>query len=86
MYIPDSANNVVRMVAAQSGVLTASSVISTVAGFYPGNAGNAGNGGLATAANLWSPSGVIVDPAGNLYISDTQKLSHSEGQCHNRNH
>ncbi len=74
MYIPDSANNVVRMVAAQSGVLTASSVISTVAGFYPGNAGNAGNGGLATAANLWSPSGVIVDPAGNLYISDTQNF------------
>jgi len=74
MYIPDSANNVIRMVAAVNGAITASSVISTVAGFYPGNPGASGDGGLATAAFLWAPSGVAVDPAGNLYISDTQNF------------
>jgi sugar lactone lactonase YvrE len=72
MYIPDSANNVVRMVAAVNGAITAGSLISTVAGFSPGNPGSSGDGGLATAALLWAPSGVAIDAAGNLYISDTQ--------------
>ncbi|MGA3373427.1 MAG: Ig-like domain repeat protein [Terracidiphilus sp.] len=74
MYIPDSANNVVRMVAAVSGVITPASPISTVVGFSPGASGSGGDGGPATKAFLWSPSGVIVDPAGNLYISDTQNF------------
>jgi sugar lactone lactonase YvrE len=74
MYIPDSANNVVRMAAEVNGAITASSVISTVAGFYPGTSGSGGDGGPATQAFLWSPSGVIVDPAGNLYIADTQNF------------
>ena len=74
MYIPDSANNVIRKVAAVSGTITGSSTISTVAGFYPGNPGISGDNGPATAALLWSPSGVAVDAAGNLYISDTQNF------------
>jgi sugar lactone lactonase YvrE len=72
MYIPDSANNVIRMVTAVSGAITANSTISTMAGFYPGTAGNSGDGGPATAAQMNEPSGVALDAAGNLYIADTQ--------------
>jgi len=70
MYIPDSKNNAVRVVAAANGVVTASSIITTFAG--SGAPGFSGDGGAATAAQLWSPEGVIADPAGNLYIADTQ--------------
>jgi trimeric autotransporter adhesin len=42
--------------------------ISTFAG--TGNAGNSGDGGVATSANLNHPSGITLDSAGNLYISD----------------
>jgi hypothetical protein len=64
MYIADSANNVVREVSAASGI------ISTFAG--TGTAGYSGDGGKATAADLRVPSGVVVDPGGNIYIADTQ--------------
>lgn len=63
MYIPDSGNNVVRMV-------NDAGVITTFAG--TGAAGYTGDKALATAATLFSPSGVAADPAGNLYIADTQ--------------
>jgi len=66
MYIPDSANNVVRMV-------NSSNIISTFAG--TGAGGDTGDGGPATAATLFSPSGVIADAAGNVYIADTQNAS-----------
>lgn len=41
--------------------------ISTYAG---GHYGFSGDGGLATAAALESPKGMVVDAAGNLYIAD----------------
>jgi sugar lactone lactonase YvrE len=63
MYIPDSDNNRVRKV-------STSGVISTFAG--NGNPDDSGDGGLATAASLYTPEGVVADPAGNIYISDTQ--------------
>jgi sugar lactone lactonase YvrE len=72
MYIPDSANNVIRMVAVVSGAITPSSKISTVVGFFPGTAGSSGDNGPATKALLNTPSGVATDAAGNLYIADTQ--------------
>jgi trimeric autotransporter adhesin len=42
--------------------------ISTVAGV--GKIGFSGNGGSATAALLWDPTCVALDPASNLYIGD----------------
>jgi hypothetical protein len=70
MYIPDSGNNRVRKVSAVGGVITPASLITTFAG--NGTQGFSGDNALATAAELWSPSGVLVDPAGNVYIADTQ--------------
>src|SRR5262245_43979300 len=59
--LPDYLNDRVRRV-------TTSGTISTVAG--NGQPGYAGDGGPATAAKLFSPVGVVVDSAGNLYIAD----------------
>jgi uncharacterized protein (TIGR03437 family) len=62
LYIADSGNNVIRKVTVSSGV------ISTVAG--NGTSGYTGDNGPATSAQLFTPSWVAVDPAGNLYITD----------------
>ncbi|MFP5205320.1 MAG: Ig-like domain repeat protein [Acidobacteriota bacterium] len=70
MYIPDSQNNRIREVAAIGGIITSASPISTYAGSR--NAGYSGDGGQATAAELHLPKSVAFDPAGNLYIADTQ--------------
>ncbi|MGA3264707.1 MAG: Ig-like domain repeat protein, partial [Terracidiphilus sp.] len=70
MYIPDSLNNVVRLVTAVGGVISGSDTITTFAG--TGTANYTGDGTPATSATLDAPSGVVVDPAGNVFISDTQ--------------
>jgi uncharacterized protein (TIGR03437 family) len=62
LFIADQGNGRIRM-------LSASGTISTVAG-SDGSRG-LGDGGPATSARLVNPQGVAVDPAGNLYISDT---------------
>jgi sugar lactone lactonase YvrE len=62
LYIADSNNNVVRKVAAGTGIIT------TVAG--SGTAGYSGDNGAATSAQLYAPFSVALDGAGNLYISD----------------
>ncbi|HLK64689.1 MAG TPA: IPT/TIG domain-containing protein [Bryobacteraceae bacterium] len=62
IYIADTGNSCIRMVAANG-------TISTVAG---NNAPDyMGDGGPATQASLNQPEGVAVDSAGNLYIADT---------------
>ena len=65
MYIPDSANHVIRLVTASTGIIT------TFAG-TGGVGGYSGDGGPATSALLDAPSAVSFDPAGDLYIADTQ--------------
>ena len=61
LFIADSKNAVIREV-------NSSGIISTFAG--NGTAGYTGNGGLATAAELDKPFGVVEDTSGNVYIAD----------------
>ncbi len=63
LYVADTANAVVRKVAANTGMIT------TVAG--NGVYGYTGDGGLAPQARLNGPYGVAVDSAGNLFVADT---------------
>ena len=62
IYIADSGNSMIRRVDAVSKIIT------VVAG--NGVSGYNGDLGLATGANLGSPSGVRLDSAGNIYIAD----------------
>jgi sugar lactone lactonase YvrE len=76
MYIPDSQNNRIREVLATGDVVTASSKIVTYAG--TGNTGATACAAIpfaATQADVWSPSGVAVDAAGNVYIAETQNAA-----------
>jgi sugar lactone lactonase YvrE len=62
LYIADTSNSVIRMVAAGTGFIT------TVVG--NGTCGDEGDSGPATSAELCSPEGVAFDGFGNLYIAD----------------
>ena len=61
LYIADRFDHRIRRV-------DPSGTITTVAG--TGERGSGGDGGPATEAQLNSPYGVALDPAGNLYIAD----------------
>ena len=63
LFFADSANNVVRVVANATGIITTSAGTIGVSGF-------SGDGGLATAAQLVHPYGVVIDASNNVYISD----------------
>jgi sugar lactone lactonase YvrE len=63
LYIADSDNQVIRKVAAGTGVIT------TVAG--TGTAGYSGDNGPATSAQFYYPESVALDSSGNLYIADS---------------
>jgi len=65
LYLADSFNNEIRKVVIATGT------ISTFAGSSTALYGYSGDGGLATDALLNNPTGVAVDGAGNVYISDT---------------
>ncbi len=62
LYVADSLNHRIRK-------LDRNGTISTFAG--NGSSGYGGDGGRATEAELSYPWGVIVDPSGTLYISDS---------------
>ena len=64
LYIADTSNFRIRKVS--------NGVITTVAG--SGNQGFSGDGGLAASAQLDAPVGVAVDSAGNLYVSDNNRI------------
>ncbi len=60
IYISDGNGNTVRKIT--------NGVIIKIAG--NGSAGYSGDGGMATAASLNNPLGLMLDPGGNLYIAD----------------
>jgi hypothetical protein len=62
IFFSDNGNNAVREVVASSGKIV------TIAG--DGQPGYTGDGGVATAAELYSPEGLAFDTSGNLYIAD----------------
>ena len=68
LYIADQLNQRIRMVAATKGVITTTSIITTVAG--NGILASKDTGTLAIDAGLSDPSWVAVDSAGNLFIAD----------------
>jgi NHL repeat len=60
VYVADRGNHTIRKV-------TAAGLVTTLAG----TAGMSGNAdGMGTAARFYSPSGVAVDSAGNVYVAD----------------
>lgn len=61
MLIADGWNNRIRL-------LTADGNISTIAG--TGAYGYSGDGGNPLAAELWLPTGITIDTAGNIYFVD----------------
>lgn len=77
LYIADTSNQRIRMLAATNGIVTASSIITTVAGngaLNPGGDGTgtySGDNGPAIAAGLSLPYTVAFDAAGNMYIPDS---------------
>jgi uncharacterized protein (TIGR03437 family) len=68
VYIADTGNSRIRKVVPAGTIAAPTGVITTIAG--TGTPGYAGDGGLAVNAELYSPAGLAVDSAGNLYIAD----------------
>src|SRR5581483_301300 len=63
LYIADTLNSRIR-------VVTADGMINTIAG--TGTLGSAGDGGPALQAQMFFPTAVRVNAAGNIYVADTQ--------------
>lgn len=65
VYVVDNRNNVVRKI-------DGSGTINTIAG--DGTGGYTGDGAAASAAELNRPSGIAIDTAGNIFISDSRNF------------
>ena len=65
LYISDRNNFRIRKV-------NTSGIISTIAG--TGTQGFSGDAGLAINANIYGPSSIAVDTAGNVYFCDNQRI------------
>lgn len=68
IYFADSGSNKIKKLSASAAVLT------TVGGPAAGTAttvGHGGDGGLATAAQMNTPYGLVADKGGSIYFADT---------------
>jgi trimeric autotransporter adhesin len=65
----DNAGNLYISEYARVRKVTTDGIINTIAGTQ--NPGYSGDGGLATQAQLGSPTGLTVDAAGNVYFADS---------------
>jgi streptogramin lyase len=63
LFIADAPNDAIRKVDIHG-------IITTFAGSFSRGGGYSGDGGAATNASLNNPSGVAVDPIGNIFIAD----------------
>ncbi len=61
IYVPDNFNNRLRKI-------SSSGIVTTIAG--TGVSGGAGDGGPAALAQLYGPTDVTLDVAGNIYIAE----------------
>ncbi|HEX4773636.1 MAG TPA: choice-of-anchor D domain-containing protein [Bryobacteraceae bacterium] len=82
LLIADSCNDAIRQV-------DAGGTITTIAGTGPGVrntsvGGSVGDGGPASVATLADPTGLTVDGAGNIYVTDTgnQRVRRINGASH----
>jgi sugar lactone lactonase YvrE len=63
VYVEDTGNHVIRRI-------DVNGIVTTIVGM-PGGSGFEGDGGPATEARLYDPSGMLLTPAGVLYIADS---------------
>jgi len=61
LYVADTGNNTIRKI-------TSAGVVSTVAGLAGASGGTDGTG---SNVRFWTPFGVALDSAGNVYVADT---------------
>ena len=69
LFISDSRNNRIRLVAQSTGIVTTYAGSGTASAYESG--GFTGDGGPATSAGLNYPAGAAVDISGNLFIADS---------------
>lgn len=62
IYVADSGNNAIRKIDA------ATDAVTTIAGGGPNNPGS--TDGIGAAARFNNPTGIVVDPSGNIYVTD----------------
>jgi sugar lactone lactonase YvrE len=69
LYVAEAGNNILREIAASTGIIT--TVAGNGAGDGCSSGSFSGDGGPATKAELYCPYGVAIDASGDLFISDS---------------